>query len=165
MIYQGKAKYPVNEVVLHTAALTTPDQFFKHFDTAEKVHDEIDRWHKARGWKGFGYHYGIMPNGEVFKGRDETTIGAHVKKHNRGTIGIVMLNVKRHQGITKFEDYFTKAQRRAAKRLIANIDSRTNLLHVTGHNNYANRECPGFVVISDDWFSWWQTLLNKLKGR
>ena len=39
--------------------------------------NEIDRWHKARGWKGIGYHYVIRENGDIEPGRPLTMAGAH----------------------------------------------------------------------------------------
>ncbi|MEO1024016.1 MAG: N-acetylmuramoyl-L-alanine amidase [Pseudomonadota bacterium] len=164
-ISQGKARYEVREVVLHTAAIEDPGAFLERFPTAPQVHAEIDSWHKANGWRGFGYHYGIMPDGTVFSGRRETEIGAHVKEANRGTIGIVMINVRRHAGITKFSDYFTNDQRRAVRGLIADINDRASLERVTGHNQYAPKECPGFRVVSEHWLpapSWWSRLIRRL---
>lgn len=175
MIYQGSQKYPVHEVILHTAALSDPAAFFEAHPTATSARDEIDRWHKGNGWRGIGYHWVVMPDGSIAMGRPMTEIGAHVKERNRGTVGICMLNVRPHHGITKFEDYFTGAQRRAVRDLIDRIAGQTDLKWVTGHNDYTNmKECPGFRVVSEDWmpkpdparFSWLRNLLSlfNLKG-
>jgi len=51
---------------------------------------DIDRWHKARGWSGIGYHYVIRRNGTLEKGRDLDQIGAHVSGYNSTSIGVCL---------------------------------------------------------------------------
>lgn len=55
---------------------------------------EIDRWHKDRGFKSpsgihCGYHYVIMKDGSVQKGRPIEEIGAHAEGYNSNSIGVV----------------------------------------------------------------------------
>lgn len=164
MIFQGNAQYPVREVILHTSA-TGPEWW--HGKTVLQMRDEIDRWHKDRGWKGIGYHYVVAPDGSVARGRALTEIGAHVKERNRGTIGICMIPVKEVTGITAFQDYYTKAQKSAVLGLIEDLADKTTITQVTGHNIYANKLCPGFYVRSEDWMptaSFWQRFVNFMKG-
>lgn len=148
MIYQGKKKYPVIEVVLHTAA--TPGSWGKGKSIQEIV-SEIDSWHKKRGWRGIGYHRVIAPNGDIGVGRSLYEIGAHVKENNRGTIGICLIPVKDHNGIKSFNDYFTKEQEIALKQYLKELSELTDIEKVSGHNDYANKECPGFKVKTSDW--------------
>tara|TARA_R110002049_G_scaffold304427_2_gene499613 strand:- start:3476 stop:3925 length:450 start_codon:yes stop_codon:yes gene_type:complete len=148
MIYQGKALYPVREVTLHTAA--TPGDW--HVDkTVHEMRDEIERWHTEKGWRAIGYHRVIAPDGKIAIGRSLWEIGAHVLGHNRGTIGICMIPVQTHAGIKTFSDYFTGAQRDALKAYLLELRALTDIQKVSGHNEYANRECPGFRVKSEDW--------------
>jgi len=51
---------------------------------------EIDQWHKARGFAGFGYHYYIRFDGTRETGRPENKEGAHCKNMgmNRKSIGV-----------------------------------------------------------------------------
>ena len=85
-------------------------------------------------------------------GRSIYDIGAGVMGHNRGVIHICMINVADHNGITRFEDYFTEAQRDAVRRYINDeLVPLTRITKVTGHNDYASKECPGFKVRSEDW--------------
>lgn len=64
----------------------------------------IDRWHRARGWKGCGYHYvitnGVVDPGKPYSaaldgrieiGRLLTEAGAHCKGHNHDSIGICLI--------------------------------------------------------------------------
>lgn len=53
--------------------------------------DEIDEWHRDRGWSGCGYHYVIRRDGELEYGRPEGVQGAHVRGHNRNSLGICLV--------------------------------------------------------------------------
>ena len=142
MIYQGTARYPVTEIILHCAD-TRPDWMAGH-PLVEKV-AEIRRWHvQQRGWRDIGYHWVIDRDGAVSPGRRETEIGAHVEGHNRGTLGICLLGGYGASTEDPFAKNFTAAQAAAAKRLIGEIKWRTAIRKVSGHNDYASKACPGF---------------------
>ena len=144
MIFQGRARYPITEIILHCAD-TRPDWMDGH-PVAEKV-AEIRRWHvEQRGWRDIGYHWVIDRDGAVAPGRRESEIGAHVEGHNRGTIGICLLGGHGASASDPFEKNFTAAQAAAMKRLICAIKGRTAIGKVSGHNDYAAKACPGFRV-------------------
>lgn len=153
MIYQGTARYPVREAVLHTAAL--PTGWYKgktHMDILEAFW----HWHTGdNGWRKIGYHRIVMPDGTILHNtrylRSLWEIGAGVLGHNRGVVHVCMINVNAHHGITCFEDYFTKDQKIAVKEYLKELAALTDLQKVTGHNDYASRECPGFKVKTEDW--------------
>lgn len=55
---------------------------------------EIKEWHtmeppKGNGWSDIGYHYVIRRDGSVELGRPVHTPGAHVRGHNKTSIGVV----------------------------------------------------------------------------
>ena len=144
MIYQGTARYPVTEIILHCAD-TRPEWMAGH-PLVEKV-AEIRRWHvQQRGWRDIGYHWVIDRDGAVAPGRRETEIGAHVERHNRGTIGICLLGGYGASADNLFAKNFTAAQTATVKQLIAEIKGRTAIRKVSGHNDYAAKACPGFRV-------------------
>jgi peptidoglycan hydrolase-like protein with peptidoglycan-binding domain len=61
MIFQGSARYPVDEIVIHCAA-THPDWMRGQPLTAKRK--EIERWHREeRGWRKIGYHHLIDRDG------------------------------------------------------------------------------------------------------
>lgn len=144
MIHQGKARYPVTEIILHCAD-TRPD-WMAGRPIAEKV-AEIRRWHvEKRGWRDIGYHWVVDRDGAVAPGRPETAIGAHVEGHNRGTIGICLLGGYGALADDKFERNFTQAQASGVSRLISEIERRASIARLSGHNDYAAKSCPGFQV-------------------
>jgi hypothetical protein len=51
----------------------------------------IRQLHRRKGWGDIGYHYAIDPAGRVWEARPLSWQGAHVKDHNPGNIGIVVL--------------------------------------------------------------------------
>lgn len=142
MIFQGTARYPVTEVILHCAD-TRPDWMMGRPLVAKVA--EIRRGHvEQRGWRDIGYHWVIDRDGAVAHGRRETEIGAHVESHNRGTLGICLLGGYGASASDPFAKNFTEAQDAAAKHLIADIKARATILKVSGHNDYAAKACPGF---------------------
>ena len=146
LIRQGAAGYPVREIVLHCAA-TRPD-WMQGRSFRDQV-AEIRRWHvEGNGWRDIGYHHLIGRGGEHATGRPETAIGAHVIGHNAGTIGICLLGGHGASAHDRFADHFTPAQERALIALIAEIERRTAIARITGHNQYAAKACPGFHVPS-----------------
>jgi peptidoglycan hydrolase-like protein with peptidoglycan-binding domain len=148
MLHQGARRHPVQEIVVHCSA--TRPNWFAGRPTAEKV-AEIRKWHvEDRGWSDIGYHHVIDRDGTVVPGRAETRIGAHVAGRNTGTIGIVLLGGFGAAETDAFADHFTEAQDAALRALIADIQIRTQITKISGHNEYAAKACPGFAV--GDWF-------------
>lgn len=48
----------------------------------------IDKWHKERWGSGIGYHYVVLEDGTIQKGRWADYIGSHAKGHNNGSLAI-----------------------------------------------------------------------------
>ena len=69
----------INKIVVHCTA--TPE------GRPVSV-EEIDSWHKQRGWSQIGYHYVVQLDGTINQGRPLNISGAHVKGHNKYSIGI-----------------------------------------------------------------------------
>lgn len=144
MIYQGSAKYPVREIVLHCTA--TPPSWMASATNAAQF-AEIRRWHmNDRGWKDIGYHHVISRNGATLPGRPETVIGAGVEGHNSGVIHISLVGGGGSSATDLFSRNFTTAQDDTTRRLIREISARTGITKITGHNEHAAKACPGFMV-------------------
>lgn len=143
MILQGKAKIPVEEVVLHCAAIKTGQ--FSHM-TPFQMFAEVNRWHHQRGFKnGFGYHGLITPGGVWHRGRPFEMIGAHVIGHNVGTLGFLLIESREIDRMGEFADWFTPQQAETLAWLLSDLFGK-GVKRVSGHNDYAPKLCPGFKV-------------------
>jgi N-acetyl-anhydromuramyl-L-alanine amidase AmpD len=108
---------------------------------------EIRRWHiEDRGWRDIGYHYLIDRDSTVARGRAETVIGAGIAGHNAGVLHICLLGGFGSMKAVDFAKNFTPAQDRSLRALIAEIRRRADIATISGHCDYAQKECPGFQV-------------------
>ncbi len=135
----------ITHIVLHYSA-TYADQDLDIRD--------IDRMHKARGWKGVGYHYVICRDGLIERGRKETEIGAHVAKQNTGKIGICLIGgLDRATGPNVGVDNRTDAQKKSAASLVRDLLTRYPNAKVVGHRDLAATQCPAYDVAA-----WWSAV-------
>lgn len=119
---------------------------------------EIRAMHRAQGWKDVGYHYVIRRDGGVEKGRADTVMGAHVKGHNNGSLGICLVGGVRPDMTA--ETNFTKAQYARLERLLQMLTARYPGARVCGHRDLSPdrngngrvergewvKDCPTFDV-------------------
>lgn len=118
---------------------------------------DIDRMHRARGWKMVGYHWIIRRDGVVEQGRPESMTGAHVGGQNSGKIGICCIGgTNRATGPNVGVDNRTDAQIAAQIKLIRECLKRYPGAKVVGHRDLAATQCPGFDVQS-----WWARVQKK----
>lgn len=118
---------------------------------------DIDKMHRARGWKMVGYHYVIRRDGVVEQGRPENQVGAHVGGQNVGKIGICWLGgLNRATGPDKGVDNRTPAQTESLIKLIRELLKRHPGAKVVGHRDLAATQCPGFDVPA-----WWAKVQKK----
>jgi len=101
----------------------------------DKIED-IDRWHKAKGWNGCGYHYVIEISGNIAKGREEGKTGAHCPPFNRTSIGICLIG----------KDVFNTNQAESLVQLLQEIILRYPEITIHGHNEFSSKSCPNFDV-------------------
>lgn len=128
----------IDKIILHcTATIEGKDYRAK----------DIDRWHKARGWKGIGYHYVIDLDGTVEKGRKDSEIGAHCSGQNAHSIGVVYVGGLATDGKSA-KDTRTKEQKAALITLVKKLLKQYNLTinNVYCHNQFANKACPSFSI-------------------
>lgn len=68
----------------------------KKLHTSPKT--ELVEWNgkkiPGRGWTDVGYHYIIRRNGVIERGRADWISGAHVKGHNKTSLGVVWVGLK-----------------------------------------------------------------------
>ncbi len=126
----------ITEIIIHCSA--TPE--------GRKVTtDQIDRWHKERGFKKIGYHYVIYLDGSIHEGRKEEEIGAHTVGHNTNSIGICYVGGCAKDGRTP-KDTRTDAQKNALCGLLSELVKKYPNASIHGHREFANKACPCFDV-------------------
>ena len=143
---------PITEIIVHCTA-TRPDWWAKK--PLKSQINEVRRWHvQDRGWSDIGYHYLIGRDGGMDVGRPIEKVGAHVKGHNTGTIGISLFGGAGAAADDNFADHFTEAQSGALQSLILHLQKEYGPgLKLSGHNEYAAKGCPGFRV-----GPWWNSV-------
>lgn len=123
------------KVILHCAA--SPD-------TDNKVHYGMeglrDTHVRENGWNDIGYHWYITRDGELHKCREENVKGAHVKSHNKDTLGVC------YEG----SHLPTVAQVSTLCDLYRQIKSVHGIEWVDWepHYRYSKKDCPGFAIES-----------------
>ena len=104
----------------------------------------IDNWHRERWGSGIGYHYVILEDGTIQKGRWVDYAGAHVKGHNRDTIGICRIGGMGEDGRASWD--CTEDEYNAIIKLCSLLCEMYDLDSgdVLGHNEFpgANKACP-----------------------
>ena len=139
----SKKKTPrvINLIVFHCSDSDNPNH-----DNVETIR----KWHTERGFIGpdgvegteddIGYHFVITKDGKIHQGRPVEEVGAHVKGHNKDSIGICLTG--RHD--------FTPEQFRSANILANRLfkDHKLDWRKVKGHNELdVNKSCPNYKVL------------------
>ena len=103
-------------------------------DTASTLHE----WHLERGWNGLGYHYIILENGNIERGRPDFWQGSHARGYN-DWLGICMIGI----------DSFTEEQLYALEDLIKSkmLEYKLSTRQVRGHNQIDDKKsCPNINI-------------------
>ena len=106
--------------------------------------EDITRWHIDRGFTTIGYHYVVLLDGTIERGRPEEQVGAHCKGHNSRSIGIAYVG-----GCDKAmrpKDTRTVRQCASLARLLKELKTKYPTATIHGHNEFANKACPSFDV-------------------
>lgn len=132
----------VDTIVIH-AADTPPSM--------DIGRDEIDKWHRKRGFLMIGYHYVIRRDGTLEYGRPLEQVGAHVRGHNATSIGICLVGgmSEKEKGKPQVpEANFTRAQWDTLRALLRKLkEALYPNAEVRGHNEFdSSKACPTFDV-------------------
>lgn len=112
-------------IILHHSASTSGD--------AKTFH----AWHKNNGWAGIGYHFVILKDGTIERGRPIDTIGAHAQGSNSTSIGICC--VGNFQGKSKPSEKQYKSMIELCKTLLSIYPS---IVDIVGHRDVCATACP-----------------------
>jgi N-acetylmuramoyl-L-alanine amidase len=133
----------ITEIIWHCTA--TPDG--RWFDR-----NDINAWHKARGFTLIGYHGVVYLDGTPIVGRPIGQVGAHCADHgkNTGTIGLSYVGGVSADGKMP-KDTRTQQQRIAMLTITRELKKKfPSIKKVTGHNAHAAKACPSFFVANDE---------------
>lgn len=135
---------PLKEIIVHCSA--TRPNWMDGKSAAAKMR-EIKLWHmRDNGWSDIGYHFVIDRDGTVVPGRPLERVGAHTQGRNTGTVGICLIGGFGTAATDAFDENFTASQDRALRALIADLQRKYGKLALSGHNQWAQKACPGFNV-------------------
>ena len=129
MIYEN-----VTHIILHCSA--TPEG-------RQNTAADIDRWHKAKGWRKIGYHY-VVEHTKICRGRALNETGAHAKGNNRDTWGVCYIGGTDVDGNPK--DTRTKGQDALLTNLLIHLKAMAPNAKIIGHNEVSTKACPSFDV-------------------
>lgn len=91
-----------------------------------------------RGFLDIGYHFVLDGRGRIYEGRDLAVHGAHVREHNAGTLGIVLMG--------NYEELTPSAEQvDRLKWLVRELMQHHPLTHLAGHGDLLPGKtlCPG----------------------
>lgn len=137
--------------------------------------------HLIKGFDTWGYHWGVMPNGKIEKGRNEKRMGAHVanadktKFDNRETIGVCAI------GNFDYEEPTTEQIESLVTKWVDICKRYPTLLpsNILGHCDFkgVTKTCPGknlykklpyirrqvkYRLCRDKWIEFLMSLIKKI---
>lgn len=124
----------INEIIVHCSATPAGKPY-----TVE----DIDKWHRQRGFDGIGYHFVVYLDGSVHKGRSLEKVGAHCLGHNKNSIGVCYVGGLTADG-KMVNDTRTFAQKLSLQRLLAELKAQFPDAEIHGHRDFAAKACPSF---------------------
>ena len=108
------------------------------------VAQDIDNWHRQRGWLGVGYNFVIDLDGKVELGRSLTKQGAHcaAQGRNRDSIGVCYIG-----GVNYHDEAYdtrTPEQKVAMAAVLQTLKAIWPEAEICGHRDFDDTDCPSF---------------------
>ena len=125
----------IRKIIIHCSATRAGD------DSVNAA--VIDKWHKARGWSGIGYHFVILIDGTIETGRKINVRGAHTKGLNSESWGICYVGGVEQDGKTP-KDTRTEKQKDSLAYLLYFLKLFAPEATIHGHRDFSHKACPSF---------------------
>jgi N-acetylmuramoyl-L-alanine amidase len=126
----------IDSLIVHCSA--TP--YGAYFDATD-----IHGWHTSppNEWKAIGYHYVILLDGTIQKGRIDEEVGAHAKDYNDNSLGICLIGGTDDDGVA-YDDGYTKEQYRSLLVLLQKLKDTYEDSVIIAHKELknVNKACP-----------------------
>ncbi len=132
----------IDKLTLHHAACCSADNLE---DGKTQVLWIQDFHQNGRGWNDIGYHFLVDRSGNIYQGRPESVIGAHVGGANTGNIGVCLLGCY-HPPETNCFEVMSDESKDAIIRLFGWLSDayQQNPSVLLGHRDYfGTTSCPG----------------------
>lgn len=129
----------IDTIIVHCSA--TPEG--KDFTV-----QQIDSWHRQRGFSCIGYHYIIYCDGTIHCGRPVSRVGAHCAGHNANSIGVCYIGGCAADGKTP-KDTRTDAQRTTLIHFLRELKKKYPSATIHGHRDFAAKACPSFDATTE----------------
>ncbi|MDP2628853.1 MAG: peptidoglycan recognition family protein [Nanoarchaeota archaeon] len=121
----------VNKIIIH------------HSQRQNDFPEFIRQRHIQRGFEDIGYHWLVDAEGNLYKGRDEKFIGAHVFGHNKDSFGVCLIGDldKAHPTKKQISTLIEFLRDKA-------IQNKISTENILGHREFPNvtKTCPGKFV-------------------
>jgi len=131
----------ISSIVVHCSAT------YPHQDIGV---NEIKEMHLKRGFNDVGYHYVIKKDGTIQEGRNVQKMGAHVRGHNRNSIGVCYVGGLNADGIA--EDTRTAQQDASLLKLLSSlIVTFQSIKSIVGHRDLSPDKDGDGKVESHEW--------------
>ena len=131
---------PVKLIVIHCSATK---------ESVDYTPEQLEQDHQARGFQCAGYHYYVRRSGAIVAMRPLGMIGAHVKGHNRFSVGVCYeggLNA-----IGQAVDTRSTEQKAALWFLLEQLRERFPTARICGHRDLSPDRNGDGVISSDEW--------------
>lgn len=131
----------VTDIIIHCSDTIEGKNFYAH---------DIDVWHKQRGFRKIGYHFVIDIDGTIELGRPLREVGAHVKDHNKESIGICYIGGLASDNRTP-KDTRTTEQKVSLLSLIRFLKGKFPNAAVIGHRDTSPDTNGNGIIEPSEW--------------
>jgi len=127
----AKGKRDINKIIVHHSS-----------SPQSTTVADIRQWHVVEnGWSDIGYHYIILADGTLERGRHINKTGSHCKGQNTGSIGICVVGNTNVEAPTPLQ---IESLWGTLKMLIDEYSLTRQ--DVYGHRDFSTSECPGNIL-------------------
>lgn len=130
----------IRYIVLHCSATRS---------TQDYSPEALERDHRARGFRGIGYHYYVRRSGEVIPCRPLDQIGAHVRGYNHCSWGVCYEGGLDSTG--QPADTRTPKQRASLLRLLRQLKDYAPQAHILGHRDLSPDRNGDGRIAPEEW--------------
>ena len=143
--------------------MRTIERIFVHCTAGSQKQtiEDLKAEFKRKGWKSYGYHYVIMPDGKIENILSEENVSNGVQGYNQTAINVAYIGGIDAKG--KGVDNRTEEQKKSLRTLLSNLKNKYPSAKIMGHRDISPdkngngivdpweriKECPAFNAIDE----------------